>query len=142
MSTPRNLTEFVKTVENTLGLVPDPKYPVWRARALEVQRIKKKMEQDPTITLHNLMLAMEYCRRKKIEVKSATALCWKVKEALAEGQAEEVVTDNERVIAEAIATEQRVADDWSEYWISRFTRAVGEGRQQVLAEWSEAGRDR
>jgi hypothetical protein len=138
--TVKNATELVVAVENTLGWVPDHmKYgSVWKARSIEAGKINKKLKATPGVTLGDLELAMEYCRRKREHIASPVALFWRVDDAKAMA--------NEVVELSDLSTDIQAALDWEmghdleekELWVGRLARAHGPARSDVLTDWRKA----
>lgn len=136
----RKATAFIIFVENTLGWIPPvtEKTPLWKARAVEAGKLNKKIKTNPRLyTWENLALAVEYCRRKKQEVRSPTALCWTVERALREAYQPADSTPVQAQVDAAIAWEQTNQLDDADTWIGRLTRAGGDGRKDVLNEWRQ-----
>lgn len=131
-------TDVVIACENVLGwnaMIT----PLHKARAIEAGKINKKLATEPDITLDDLMLAVEFCRRKRQPVTSPVALFWRVEDA--KEMANEVVeiSDLSTAVQTALAWEM-LADVPDEDWIGRLTRAHGPVRAELLAEWTAAGR--
>jgi hypothetical protein len=140
-----NYVDFVIKVENTVGWVLPLNKPVYRARAAAAGAVKKKVATKPTLyTDRNLLLALEYCRRERIQVTSPAAVLWHVEEALKQANTVEVVapvrSDLTQQIAEAVKWEHYRDDEDSSGWLMRLQRAQGGGREAVLEDWSEARR--
>ena len=131
--------EVVVACENTLGFVHTPGKPLYRARALEASKILKKLGTDPKVTLDDLMLAVEYCRRRREPVKSPVALYWRVEDA--KDMANEIVeTSDLSASVEKAMSWELLQEPPNEEWIGRLTRAHGDHRATVLSEWKLAHR--
>lgn len=140
----RTSTDLVLAVENTLGWLPPVRKgkPAWRVRQVEAGKLNKARKRDPErLTIENLLLALEHCRRNRIEVKSPMALIYHVDEAVEAGRDERALSDDlEQLLADAVALERAARVEGWERWVGRFTRAQGEGRREVFREWVESGR--
>lgn len=136
----RTNTDFVRHVENTLGVIPDVSdgTPWWKARAAEAGKLKRKRATDPDkYTIDNLLLAVEYCRRRGIEVRTATALCWKVDDALEAAHRPRDRSEMAEAIEAAIDREHREQRPGWREWVGRLLRARGIARTHVYDEWSQ-----
>lgn len=142
---PRNATGLVELCENHLGWDPYEQtkggtVPVWKVKAIEAGKINAAMKRSPKrCTLENLTIALDYCRREKINIMSPFGLVAMLSDALKAHQQPEVVTDLETAIEEALAQEQAAGDP--DGWGGRFIRAVGPARLAVYEEW-KASRER
>lgn len=139
----RTPTDFIVFVENQLGWTPETseKKPLWKARAIEVAKLKKKMATDPNLyTWDNLALAVEYLRHKRQPVTSPVAVCWFVKDALKDAVERPTLTDLGEAVQAAIDWEKRHQIPGFAEWIITLTRAHGSARGAVLDEWRSAGR--
>lgn len=142
----KNAKEFVELVENQLGWAPPmeevtERKPLWKHRIIMAGRVKKAIEKDPNLyTWHNLDLAIEYCRRKKIEVKSPMGVLYKVRQAV---DMANVVpsTDLEGAIEAAIEWESTEQRPGHAEWVGRLVRADGSARRDVLELWRRERRD-
>lgn len=134
----RTNTDFVRYVENTLGVVPDTSdgSPWWQARSREAGKLKRKRATNPELySMRNLLLAVEYCRQRGIEVPTATALCWKVEPALEHAHREVQVSELQQLIERAVKREHlEQRPGWAD-WVGRLLRARGEARTDVYSEW-------
>jgi hypothetical protein len=142
----RNATTFVVAVENTLGWSPpseeitDAK-PLWKHRSIMAGRVNKAVAKDPKLyTWENLELAIEYCRRKKIEVKSPLGVLYKVKAALEVANVEHV-GDLTQQMQEAVDWELANQHEGYHDWVGRLVRADGTARRDVLDRWRRERRD-
>lgn len=135
----RTATDVVVLCENILGWVPDENMPIWKARAVHAGRLKKAMAKHE-VTLDQLELAIEYCRRRREPVKSPAGLVFKVARALELANEPVVTADLETSVSEAIGWERDHEDHFSLGWITRLTRAIGDYRAEVLKDWRESGR--
>lgn len=135
----RTATDVVILCENVLGWVPEDNVPLWKARANHAGRLKRAMAKHG-VTLDQLVLAVEYCRRRREPVKSPAALVFRVPSALDLANEPESTSDDTEAINEAIQWEYHNEDHFSLGWIFRLTRAVGAHRADVLKEWRDAGR--
>jgi len=135
------LKDIVIACENVLGWTPPAHLPLWKARAIEIAKLKRAVEANPRLhTIHNLQLAIEYSRRKKEPITSPAALVYRIDKALELAPAVVEVTDLEAAIQAAIDTELMRGDTQAQGWIGRLTRAFGPFRAEVYTEWLEAGR--
>lgn len=130
--------DVVIATENTLGFTHTSS-PLYKARAIEASKIKKKIEADPKVTLDDFMLAIEYCRKKREPVKSPVALYWRIEDAKAMSNEVSTTTDLSTDVETAMAWELLQLEP-DEHWIGRLTRAHGSHREAVLTEWKQAGR--
>ena len=135
----RTLTDLVKYIENTLGWAPswdDPR-PLWKIRAIEVAKIKRAIRtqrRPKDYTVANLMVAVEFLRRRNQHIESPVAVVYAVERAL-KRRADRDSTDLETAVERAVAEANRLGrDDWAR----RIARATGGARAEVLREWEEA----
>lgn len=143
-----NATGFLLAVEQTLGwpLDPPPGGELWRARMVWAGKVNKAIKKDPELyTWDNLECSLEYCRTKRIAVKSPLYLFSLVEKALAEKERVETPKGRARPLGElidqAIAHEMSTqAPGWTQ-WVGRLSRAAGPGRAEMHREWLEARRD-
>lgn len=135
----RNATEVVVACENTLGWVPDESKPLWQARAIAASILKKTMTKHK-VTLEQVELAIEYCRRKRQHIKQPASLVFYVERALEMANEPVVVSDLTTAVEEALRWEQMNEDHFSLGWITRLTRATSDYRGEVLSDWKAAGR--
>lgn len=141
----KNAKEFVELVENQLGWAPPieevtERKPLWKHRIIMAGRVKKVIEKDPNLyTWHNLELAIEFCRRKRIEIKSPMGVLYKVKQAV-DASADTKVTDLEAERNAAIEWELAHQRPGHEEWVGRLVRADGSARRDVLELWRSEGR--
>ena len=139
---PRNATGLVELCENLLGwdpyeLTKNGTVPVWKVKAIEAGKINAAMKRSPKrVTLENLTIALDYCRREKIDILTPFGLVAMLKPALEAHQQPEVVTDLESQIEAAIAQEQESGDP--DGWAARFIRAIGPARIATYEEWRQA----
>ena len=131
-------TEVVVQCENVLGFTHTIS-PLYRGRAIEAGKIKKKLKTTPGVTLDDLLLAIEYCRRRREPVKSPVALFWRVDDARQLANEAKSTSDVSTDVGSAMTWELE-QQEVSEYWVGRLTRAHGPHRESVLAEWKGAGR--
>lgn len=134
--------DIVNLAEQVLGWVPDPTKPLWKARAIEAAKLKRKMLTNPKLySWHNLELTVEWCRRHKEEVPSPASLCWRVERAVKEANAPASVRPLGDLVDAALALELgRPHEPGSAEWVTRFIRAQGNARSDVLDAWLKAGR--
>lgn len=141
--TSKNLLDIVIACENTLGWLPSvtEKTPRWKARTNAVAVLKTAIAKDPNkFTIDNLDLAIEYSRRKRLPVKKPADLVFRVDDALELAADPFSISDIGQAMQDAVDWELNRKDDDSRRWIQRLTRAAGDGRQDVLAEWKADGR--
>lgn len=131
--------DIVVACENVLGWVPDESKPLWKARANAAGAVKRAMAKH-NVTLDQLELAIEYCRRKKEAIASPAALVFRVEQALELANEPEPELDVSTDVEAAVQWERDHEDHFSLGWITRLTRAVGNYRAEVLQEWRSAGR--
>lgn len=136
----KNYMDFVILCENQLGWLPDTdKHPLFKARAIEVAKLKRKIAERPKLyTWPNLVRTVKYCQNKKISVASPAAVCWKVESMLKEVGAQQVISDVGEKIQLAVAWEQQHNLEGMADWVSQLTRTTGDIRKAVLAEWRKA----
>lgn len=130
-------TALVRHIENALGWLPpaDDTRPDWKIRSIEAGKINRVIKKNKSLyTFDNLLLAVEYCRRKKIEVKAPVGVCYFVEQALAAAQVgapTNVQADIARALEEARAAGE---DDW----VRRLWRAQGaSAKAEALEGWRE-----
>lgn len=134
-----DLMDIVIDCENQLGLSGPPGVPPWRARVIEVGRLRAALNQRPLITPADLRLAIVWCKRRREPITSTLQLFAKIddaRRARVEDRAS-IMTITHR---EAMAWEQTHPDTDSERWLARLVRAFGPGRANILEEWKAAGR--
>jgi hypothetical protein len=136
----KSYMDFVVLVENQLGWLPDTdKHPLFKARAIEVAKLKRKIAERPRIyTWPNLVRTVRYCQIKKITVSSPAAVCWKVEAMLKEAGTQQTLSDVAEKVQLAIAWEQQRDLPGKDDWISQLTRTSGDYRKAVLDEWRKA----
>lgn len=143
----KNATALVILCENLFGTgteAVEKGIPTFKARAVEAGKIKAAMRKDPKrVTLANLELAANYCFEKRLQIKTPYGLIHKIDEALQYATAPELESDLSVLTQRALMAEagRSAADQVSQEWIGRLTRAHGDARADVLREWKEAGRD-
>lgn len=93
------------------------------------------LKQPDLYTLDNLVLAIEYCRRKHIEIESPRQLVGFVKSALEIAQDMTPLTSVEADRQGAIDAELGEPREDSDYWIGRLSRAQGPGLLVALTAW-------
>lgn len=105
-------------------------------RAAFIKRMNTVIAKDPELyTMRNLQLAIEYCRRKQIEIATPTLLFGHVKEALELANTDNRPTDVEADRQAAIDYEVQAQHADSDFWIGRLTRAQGPGLFVALTAW-------
>lgn len=98
--------------------------------------MKALMRKNPELyTLDNLVLAIEYCRRKHVELESPRQLVGFVVPALEIAKDMTPQTDVEADRQAAIDAELAGGLDDADYWIGRLTRAQGPGLLVALTAW-------
>jgi hypothetical protein len=133
--------DIVTGCENYLGWQPNPRQPLWKARSIEIAKLKRAIKDGPaTTTIENLLLALEYSRRKRLPVTSPVGLAHRITEALALAYIPCTPCDVDERIREALQRERDRDDEHSLAWIYRLSRSSGPGRFEVLIEWEAAGR--
>ncbi len=127
-------TQFVLILENTLGLPLDMSMPEWKARSIQAGQVKKKIAKNPRLySWDNLLVAVEWCREHKKEIKQAAGIFHFVEQALKERADSGALTDSlSRRVDAAIEREKSLGDP--DGFVSRLTRASGPVRGEVLAE--------
>ena len=128
----KNVTAYMVLVENALGWKPpagrgSPRYNV------EVKRVKEAMAADPLLSLDNLELTVELLRRER-KPRSPLGVFAHVKRAV--DMRREDTDDLEVAIWEAMSYEIARGDPAG--WSTRFARAQGSYREEVLNEWKAA----
>jgi hypothetical protein len=143
VSAPRTATEFCLAVENALGVALEetPDKPLWRLRQIEASKVNRKIKTDPGLySWENLQIALEYCVRKRINIKSPVAVLFRVEKALAARPKAPRQRPLGELIDEAVAQEMNTQrTGWNE-WVGLLVRAAGPARAEVHAEWVQAGR--
>lgn len=139
----RTMTDLVKHIENTLGWCApwdDPR-PPWKIRAVEVGKLKRVVAKDPKLyTMDNLLLAVEYLRRKREPVKSPVGVVYAVERALKELPSLEARPDVQERLERALS----VVRGWPEgparrRWERRLAVAQGAVLNETLDEFYELG---
>lgn len=136
------LLAIVMDCENYLGLSPaHPAIPRKTFRRAEVDRLKAAMAEKPSLhTIDNLRLALAYSRRKRLSLKSAVGLIYRIPAALELANVDKPVSDLAAQVAAAIRWEKDRNDDVSLRWIHQLARASGPGLADVLEDWKAASR--
>jgi len=135
------MTDIVVACENTLGWVPDPGKPLWKARSVEAGKLNRAAAKDPKkVTVDNLALAVEFSRKRRRPVTSPLGLIHRIEDALVFARDETVLSDLGQAVQDAVNLELFMDRHDAGIWITRLTRAQGEFRLDVLNEWKEAGR--
>jgi hypothetical protein len=138
----RTLTDFVCHVENALGWLPAGRRPIYLERSMEVAKLKRKIATRPKLyTLANLMVTVEWLRRRHMAVSSPAAICWHAERALAEAEVVEVPSDLDAPFNAALVTEMTCTRRHDVDWVARLTRSSGPARWETYQEWLEAHRD-
>lgn len=139
----RTLTDLVKHIENTLGwCVPwdDPR-PLWKVRSIEVGKMKRVIQKNPKLyTMENLLLAVEYLRRKRKPVKAPVGVIYAVEDALREAPA----TVTQSAPQERLEAVLGVIRGWPEgparrRWERRLAIAQGGVLVEALDEFDRLG---
>jgi hypothetical protein len=135
------LMQILIECENKLGWIPEQArgQDIYRARAV-VHRIVSLALSKRHYSVDDLALALAYCKRKRQPITHPLQLIPLIPEAraLAGPQARPISLDIRQ--GEAIAWEQQRQDDDSSYWIGRIVNSLNAGLEDVLAEWTAAGR--
>lgn len=126
----KNVTEFMVLVENRLGWQPPGRRGSVRYN-VEVARVKERIKAQPDLfTYRNLELAVELCRRERLP-RTPLGVLAHVQRAV--DKRKDDVDDLEVEIWEAMSHE--IARGDPDDWATRFSRASGVYRQQLLNEW-------
>lgn len=133
----RTSSDLVRWCENMLGWLPPEDKPVWKSRSVEAGKLNRKRKGDRKMTIANLLLAGEYCRAHRIEIKSPVALCFYVEKAMKLAQEQETVSDLAADMTAAL-TYERALPEPDPTWVTRLIRAQGDVRAEVLEEWRQA----
>lgn len=140
----KNATAVVILCENLFGCGTTEAangIPVYKTRAVEAGKLNAAMKRDPKkVTLANLELAANYCFEKRIPIKTPYGLVYKIEEALKLTEEPELTSDLAEAVQRALRWEADRQDEHTTPWIERLSRAHGDARQAVLAEWKAAGR--
>lgn len=141
----KNATEIVILCENALGYTHKTHtakgvaIPLWKLRSQQARALKIKIAEKPFLyTWHNLELAVEYCKHKRLPLKSVAGLCWYVPDAVALAVTPEVKLAVSTSVEEAMQYELANPDLPDQaLWLRRLVRAQGRERLEVLKEWEE-----
>ena len=132
-----NAMEFVIDVENSLGWSgPDSSKP-YKARIAEAGKVKRKIASRPSyFSDENIALALAYCQRNKLSVRSPVGVLNFIQQALRDAPVAQI---NEQILEErisaAIGWEREHGGAQADDWIRRLVRAEGAARQQVYDQW-------
>ena len=128
----KNATEYMTLVENRLGWQPPGRRGSLRYN-VEVSRVKERLQANPDLfTWRNLELAVELCRRERLP-RTPLGVLAHVQRAV--DMRKDDLDDLEVEIWQAMSKE--IANDDPDGWATRFARAQGIHRQQLLHEWKE-----
>jgi hypothetical protein len=135
------LMQILIECENKLGWIPDVGRgrDIHQARAI-THRVVSIALSKRLYSVDDLALALAYCKRKRQPINHPLQLIPLIAEArtLAGPKARPIGLDIRQ--GEAIAWEQQRQDDDSSYWIGRIVNSLNAGLEDVLAEWTAAGR--
>ncbi len=131
----RTPTDVVTLVENQLGCELPTTAPGWKIRGIEAGKLKRQMAKDDRCTIHNLVLAVEYCRRRALTPRTPAGICFYVEKALERASTTDE-HDLDREIREAVTVE--LGRDDGSRWVSQLTRARGPARVEVYEQWRSA----
>ena len=136
------LMDIITGCENQLGWQPAPGVPMWKARSVEIGKLKKALAsgQHCNASIDNLALALEYSRRRRMPITSPSVLIHRIADAVALTYTPAPVSDITQQVTDAIRWEQELDDADAGYWIYRLMRSQGDGRLVVLQQWTAAGR--
>lgn len=127
-------TAFCQLVENRLGWSPPPGGPAYRRYVVEAAKVKRKIASNPELyTWAALELAVELLARERLP-RTPIGVFSHVERALTMARLPE--TDLEEQIRSAMRYEGLRGDPGG--WVTRFTRATGPYRAEVLDEWRRA----
>lgn len=142
----KNATEIVILCENTLGYTHKThkangeEIPLWKSRRAQAGALNRKVKERPALyTWANLELAIEYCRHKRLPLKSIPGLCWFVEDAIKLAATPEKKSVTSTSVEEAMQYElghPELPDQ--QLWLRRLVRSQGRERLEVLSEWEEA----
>lgn len=125
-----NCTEFVKLVENKLGWVnPAGHQPGYKKYSGIARRVKDRMAETG-YTLAELELAVELLWRER-KARSPLGVFSHVERA--REKTAEPESDVETEIRYAMRVEEALGDP--EGWVTRFARATGRYRAELLNDW-------
>jgi hypothetical protein len=124
-------TRFVTHVENTLGLPVTA--PLWQYRAREAAKLARWMTTHPAISIDDLLLAVEYCRRKHLPVRGVLGLTYHLADAAAAAHTPHTDPNADARTA-ALATLAARTDPDADLWRTRLQRTDGAALAGVLAE--------
>lgn len=137
----RTATDVVVACENVLGYNLDTaKCGVLQARRVQAGILKKVMAKHPGVTFEDLELALAWSYAKRQPVHVPAGLVYRVEQAkeLA-GTPPPVLSAVSATVEAALSWElAQPAPDRS--WIGKLTRAHGSAREDLLKNWTGAGR--
>lgn len=134
------LMDLIIACENQLGWTGPATMNIYRARAIEVGKLRGALSRRRDLTVKDLRLAIAYCVRRREPITSPLQLLGKVDEAKALALQRPRASNLAMRHTRALAWEQTTADRDSSRWITRLVRSHGPARAEVLAEWEAAGR--
>lgn len=114
----------------------DHDLPWWKYRTQEVSKIKR-VRTARKVALGDLATTVDYCKARRIDIRDSTWLYRHIIAALRWEREREQIrpSDFERDYEDALA---QAYEHGEHEWIERLTRALGDGRQEVYAEWLKA----
>lgn len=138
----RNLTELVVLIENQLGWFLPDTMPSYRARAIEVAKLKAalgltKKETVPQETLDRLEATVHFLQHKRETVRSPIGVLYHVEEAHRRQVRPKPARPLDQLIEQAVRFEMaHEAPGWED-WTAHLSRAFGDFRQEVYDTWLE-----
>ncbi len=137
----KELMDALRDIENQLGWLP-PGDNIYKARAIQHNILERAMARKH-YTMTDLRLAINLCKHKRMRIDSPLQLLPLIPEARELGPERVETTGLDTMVKRAVKAEYQAHDSGdkeAEYWITRFSAAVGPQRRQLLAEWQQAGR--
>lgn len=132
------VARLVLSCENTLGWQPPAGEPLTKARARVTRQILRQLEEQPDLTLHDLKLAIELMRERRMTLFSPASLIHFVAEARDRGASTDVQGPLELQVQAAKRWELEHELPGYDDWLTRLVRARGDFRADVLDEWRTA----
>jgi hypothetical protein len=128
--------QFVKHAENTLGT--DISTPLWKCRARETAKLTRWLDTHPGTTMHDLLLAVEYCRTMHVTVRTPLGVTYYIPDATARTHRPAPTDAREQARQDALTVLAARTDADAAAWMTRLQRADGDGLDDVLAEYHSA----
>lgn len=136
----RNLTELVVLVENQLGWLPPEHLPTWKARSVEISKIRKKLglkkgEEVSREVLDRLETTVLFLQHERETVRSPVGVLYWVDAAHRGQEAPAPARPLDELIESALRQELAATRPGWEEWAGRLSRAFGDFRQEVYDAW-------